>query len=174
MQGPPQPAAAPVARAPQPQTPPSLPSDEQAQLLAALRQPLFLQTPLQSLLEHLVQRVTASAELADSLQKRVSALERTCTSQAEVLDRVREIEARLEAPSAAATPFAVAQLAGRVGALEGVALRLEEDAKLIKYQAGDVRGRGGGLFLERLARGGACCRSLGALLPCATGMLPGD
>jgi hypothetical protein len=133
----PSPSAAPAAAA-APPAPPALSDSEQQQLLAALRQPLFLQTPLQGLLEHLVQRLGASAAASSDLQRRVASLERTHVSEAELLERVRELELRLEAPAAAATPFAVAQLAARVGQLEKLAARLEEDGKVVKFQATEV------------------------------------
>lgn len=118
----------------------ALTDDEQQQLLAALRQPLFLQSPLQGLLEHLVQRLAASTTTLCDLQRIVGGLERTHVSQAELLERVRQLETRLDAPVTAVTPFAVAQLAGRVGALEAAALRLEEDGKLLKFQTSEVGG----------------------------------
>jgi hypothetical protein len=117
----------------------ALGDDEQQQLLAALRQPLFLQTPLQSLLEHVVQRLAASTVTVAELQRKVAHLERTNISQHDLTERMRSLETRLEAPITSVTPFAVAQLAGRIGALEATALRLEEDSKQLKYTTSDVR-----------------------------------
>ena len=111
---------------------------EQQHLLAALRQPLFLQTPLQGLLEHLVQRLGASTGTVSDLQRRIASLERAHVGQDQLLARVRELETRLEAPAAAATPFAVAALAARVGELEKLALRLEEDSKALKFAGSEV------------------------------------
>lgn len=135
-----QPGVAGAAPPPPPLLPSAAAADiEQQHLLALLRQPLFLQTPLQGLLEHLVQRVTSSAGASAELQRRVAALERADVGQDELLRRVRELEARSEAPAAAATPFAVVQLAGRVAELEKLGARLEEDGKALKYQASEVR-----------------------------------
>jgi len=116
----------------------ALPDEEQQQLLAVLRQPLFLQTPLQSLLEHVVQRLSSSVTTIAELQRKVTHLERTNIAQHDLLDRVRSLETRLEAPITSVTPFAVAQLASRVGALEATAFCLEEEGKQLKYQTSDV------------------------------------
>ncbi|KAI8477016.1 MAG: hypothetical protein J3K34DRAFT_498341 [Monoraphidium minutum] len=124
------------AAAPPPQ---QLSEPEQQQLLAALRQPLFLQSPLQALLEHLVTRLGAATAASTDAQRRMGALERGAATQGELLERVRDLEARMAAPAAAASPFAVTQLAGRVGALEKAAARLEEDIRVLKFQAAEVR-----------------------------------
>lgn len=117
---------------------PALGAAEQQQLLAALRQPLFLQTPLQSLLEHLVTRLASSTATTAELTTRVASLERAHVDGTDLLERVRALEARLAEAPAAAAPFAIANLTGRVGALEAASLRLEEEGRQLKYTTGDV------------------------------------
>jgi hypothetical protein len=95
---------------------------EQQRLLAALHQPLFLQAPLQGLLEQMVQRTSAST-----------------ITQGELLARISALEVRIQAPVSSATPFAVSQLAARMAGLEAAAARLEEDTKQLKFQSSEVR-----------------------------------
>lgn len=116
---------------------------EQRELLAALQQPLLSQAPLQSLLEHIVGRLAGAAAEGADLQRRLGALERAHADAADVRARVRALEERLQSAPAGGAPFALAALADRVGALEAAALRLEEDARRLKYATGDVRRRGG-------------------------------
>jgi hypothetical protein len=136
---------------------------EQQQLLAALRQPLFLQTPLQGLLEHLVQRLAASNAAAAELSRRVAGVEHGHAAQHDLLARLAALEVRLEAPASSATPFAVSQLAARVGAVEAAALRLEEGVKRLKHQSSEVRRQGP--RPGRAGRGRARRRGLGESRP---------
>ncbi|WIA42243.1 hypothetical protein OEZ86_008260 [Tetradesmus obliquus] len=107
---------------------------EHAHMLTALRQPLFIQAPLQAMLEAMLDKLQLQAAAVSGLQDKVSTLQRSQLDASQMLERVRLLEARLGSIAAAPlSPFSQAELLQRVADLEGRATAAESVAQLLKF-----------------------------------------
>ncbi|WIA21789.1 hypothetical protein OEZ85_004173 [Tetradesmus obliquus] len=107
---------------------------EHAHMLTALRQPLFIQAPLQAMLEAMLDKLQLQAAAVSGLQDKVSTLQRSQLDASQLLERVRLLEARLGSIAAAPlSPFSQAELLQRVADLEGRATAAESAAQLLKF-----------------------------------------